>query len=89
MVPERLDGRTGRNRGVGRMQIAAEDDRSALLAWLARYADSPATLSSYRKESERLLLWCVLQHQVALANGYALADHRLSLYGFCSRCQAP
>ena len=30
-----------------------------------------------------------LQHQVALANGYALADHRLSLYGFCSRCQAP
>ena len=30
-----------------------------------------------------------LQHQVASANGYALADHRLSLYGFCSRCQAP
>ena len=30
-----------------------------------------------------------LQHQVASANGYALADHRLSLYGFCSRCQVP
>ena len=30
-----------------------------------------------------------LQHQVATANGYALADHRLSLYGFCCRCQAP
>lgn len=68
MVPERLDGRAGRNRGVGRVQIAAEDDRSALLAWLARYADSPATLASYRKESERLLLWCVLQRGVALSD---------------------
>ncbi len=29
-----------------------------------------------------------LQRQVAAANGYVLADHRLSLYGFCSRCQA-
>ena len=30
-----------------------------------------------------------LQRQVAAANGYALADHRLALYGFCSRCQVP
>jgi integrase/recombinase XerD len=67
-VPERLDGRAGRNRGAGRQQIAAADDRSAVLAWLARYVDSPATLASYRKESERLLLWCVLQHQVALSD---------------------
>lgn len=29
-----------------------------------------------------------LQREVAAANGYALADHRLSLYGFCGRCQA-
>lgn len=67
-VPPHLDGRAGRNRGAGRMQLAAEDDRSAVLAWLARYADSPATLASYRKESERLLLWCVLQHGVALSD---------------------
>lgn len=66
--PQRLDGSAGRNRGIGRMQIAAIDDRSAVLAWLARYVDSPATLASYRKESERLLLWCVLQHGVALSD---------------------
>lgn len=68
VVPERLDGRAGRNRGAGRQQISAADDRSAVLAWLARYVDSPATLASYRKESERFLLWCVLQHQVALSD---------------------
>lgn len=67
-VPAALDGRLGRNRGVGRTQISADDDRSAVLAWLARYIDSSATLASYRKESERLLLWCVLQHQVALSD---------------------
>lgn len=68
MAPQQLAGRAGRNRGRGRMQIAAEDDRSAVLAWLARYADSPATLASYRKESELLLLWCVLQRGVALSD---------------------
>jgi len=67
-IPEALTGRVGRNRATGRCQIGAEDDRSAVLAWLARYVDSPATLSSYRKESERLLLWCVLQHRVALSD---------------------
>lgn len=68
LVPEHLDGSTGRNRGTGRMQIGAQDDRSAVIAWLARYIDSPATLASYRKESERLLLWCVLQRSVALSD---------------------
>jgi site-specific recombinase XerD len=68
LVPEPLSGRHGRNRGTGLAQISATDDRSAVLAWLARYADSPATLASYRKEVERLLLWCVLQHRVALSD---------------------
>lgn len=58
-LPEHLDGRTGRNRGIGQRQVAAKDDHSAVLAWLARYADSPATLSSYRQEVERLLLRCL------------------------------
>jgi hypothetical protein len=49
-------------------QVAANDDRSAVLAWLARYKDSPATLASYRKEAERLLLWCVHQHGKALSD---------------------
>lgn len=38
------------------------------MAWLARYKHSPATLASYRKEAERLLLWCVHQHGKALSD---------------------
>lgn len=67
-MPAHLSGRDGRNRAVGVAQIAADDDRSAVLAWLAQYADSPATLASYRKEAERLLLWCVFQHGKALSD---------------------
>lgn len=67
-VPVDLCGRGGRNRATGLAQIQADDDRSAVLAWLARYADSPATLASYRKEAERLLLWCVFQHRKALSD---------------------
>lgn len=67
-VPAELDGASGRNRSASPGQLSARDDRSAVLAWLARYADSPATLSSYRKEAERLLLWCWLQHGVALSS---------------------
>ncbi|MGL6205574.1 MAG: tyrosine-type recombinase/integrase, partial [Giesbergeria sp.] len=55
-------------RPQGLPQVAANDDRSAVLAWLARYKDSPATLASYRKEAERLLLWCVHQHGKALSD---------------------
>lgn len=67
-LPAQLDGRTGRNRAASPGQLAADDDRSAVLAWLARYTDSPATLASYRKEAERLMLWCSLQHGVALSD---------------------
>lgn len=68
VVPPDLSGVTGRNRASGLAQIQAIDDRSAVLAWLARYADSQATLASYRKEAERLLLWCVLQQGKALSD---------------------
>ncbi|UUZ66523.1 tyrosine-type recombinase/integrase (plasmid) [Polaromonas sp. P1-6] len=67
-IPAHLDGHCGRNRATSPGQLAATDDRGAVLAWLARYADSPATLASYRKEAERLLLWCTLQHGVALSD---------------------
>lgn len=67
-VPAHLDGHRGRNRTSSPGQLAALDDRSALLAWLARYADTPATLASYRKEAERLILWCTQQHGVALSD---------------------
>ncbi len=68
VVPEPLSGARGRNRATGLAQITALDDRSAVLAWLARYVDSPATLASYRKEAERLLMWCVLQQRKALSD---------------------
>lgn len=68
LISAHLAGQTGQNRATGRSQIAATDDRSAVLAWLARYADSPATLASYRKEAERLLLWCVHQRGVAMSS---------------------
>jgi site-specific recombinase XerD len=67
-IPATLNGSQGRNRAATRGQLSAPDDRSAVLAWLARYVDSPATLASYRKETERLLLWCTLQHRVALSD---------------------
>ena len=68
VISPHLDGSLGRNRAAAGSQLSATDDRSAVLAWLARYADSPATRASYRKEAERLLLWCVLQYGVALSD---------------------
>lgn len=57
-----LDGQTGANRAVGgRSQIAAQNDIDAIKAWLARFADTPTTFTSYRKEAERLLLWSVIE----------------------------
>ena len=76
-VPSPLSGATGANRARGRSQIAATDDRSAVLSWLARFTDSPATLANYRKEAERLLLWCVVQHGRALSD---LTHEDLLLY---------
>lgn len=77
VVSLQLDGVRGRNRATSPSQLTANDDRSAVLAWLARYADSPATLASYRKEAERLMLWCTLQRGVALSD---LTHEDLLLY---------
>lgn len=76
-VSAQLDGTHGRNRAAAHSQLTANDDRSAALAWLARYTDVPATLASYRKEVERLMLWCTLQHGVALSD---LTHEDLLLY---------
>lgn len=57
-----LDGHAGANRAVGgRPQIAAQTDIDAIKAWLARFADTLTTFTSYRKEAERLLLWSVIE----------------------------
>ncbi|KAI3602674.1 DUF3701 domain (plasmid) [Cupriavidus necator H850] len=61
-LPAALSGRDGSNRAPATAtRIAAADDLAAVTAWLARYADSAATLSAYRREVERLILWAVLQ----------------------------
>ena len=68
LAPAPFSGESGRNRGKGHSQLDAKDDISAVLAWLALYTDSPATFSSYRKESERLMLWCITQRGRALSD---------------------
>jgi len=61
-LPPALSGAAGSNRAPDRAtRIAAADDLAAVTAWLARYADSAATLTTYRREVERLILWAVLQ----------------------------
>ena len=40
----------------------------ALKAWLARFLDTRTTFDSYRKESERLLLWATLEHGKPLSS---------------------
>ncbi|ODV42165.1 hypothetical protein AWV79_29565 [Cupriavidus sp. UYMMa02A] len=50
----------GANLGdAARRQIRAHNDLEAILLWLARYVDSSPTLASYRKETDRLLLWAL------------------------------
>ena len=77
VVADHLTGVKGRNRAASCSQLTANDDCSAVLAWLARYMDSPATLASYRKEAERLMCWCTQQHGVALSD---LTHEDLLLY---------
>jgi integrase len=58
-LPPTLDGSLGANRSrSGHGQLAANTDIEAVRAWLAEYASSPHTLRAYRKETERLLVWC-------------------------------
>jgi integrase/recombinase XerD len=64
-----LTGRDGSNRSrAGHCQISANTDQEAVLAWLARYVDSPNTLASARREAERLLLWAVTERGVPLSS---------------------
>lgn len=45
----------------GELRIAAQSDAQAVAAWLAEYQDSPQTFKSYRRETQRLLLWLASQ----------------------------
>ncbi len=61
-IPGQLDGSQGTNRArAGTSQIRANNDIDAIKAWLARFLEKRTTFDNYRKEAERLLLWCTLQ----------------------------
>src|SRR5258707_11548240 len=68
-LPSELDGGHGSNRAQGtRPQIAAQNDVDAIRAWLARFVDTKATFDTYRKESERLLLWSTTELRKPLSS---------------------
>ncbi len=67
-VPSPLSGALGRNRATDFCFIQAKDDLQAIHDYLLRFRDKPPTFKAYRKELERLLLWCVLVRKTALSS---------------------
>jgi site-specific recombinase XerD len=69
-TPESLNGETGTNRAPSfiTQQISATNDLQAVQCWLAEFEKSPQTQRAYRKESERLLLWSLIEKQKALSS---------------------
>ena len=48
--------------------LGAKNDLEAVSAWLARYNEKPSTQRSYRKETERFLLWCAQELKKPLSS---------------------
>ena len=68
IVPADVDGSRGTFRApVATCTLGTRNDYEAVQAWLALH-ESAATQRAYRKEAERLMLWCGLQHGVALSD---------------------
>ena len=69
-LPSGLDGVAGSNRASSSAvkQINADNDRQAIETWLEEFRDSPQTLRHYRKESERLLLWAIMERAKPLSS---------------------
>ena len=67
-LPETLSGAQGSNRGYSDNSLEADDDLSAVRVWLQARAVNPNTLSQYRKEAERFLLWCTMERGKALSS---------------------
>ncbi len=67
-VPFDLSGEHGSFRApVERCAIAARNDYDAIHTWLSTKS-SELTQAAYRREAERLLLWCVLQRKKAMTS---------------------
>jgi site-specific recombinase XerD len=67
-APRDLDGSQGIFRAPRTTCVlSANNDLEAAQAWLSLY-ESPATLRSYRKEVERLILWCIVERNKPLSS---------------------
>src|SRR3989338_993939 len=61
---EHFSGISGSNRCRSRpCQIRASNDREAIETWLSEYAHKKSTHRAYKKESERLLMWAIVQQK--------------------------
>ena len=69
-LPDELSGRYGENRPPATQicQIDAHSDLEAIQSWLMEYQEQPQTFRTYRKEAERLLLWCWLEQGKAFSS---------------------
>lgn len=64
-----MNGQNGSNRGpLLRNRLAADNDLAAIQAWLSLYKDKPHTFRAYRREAERLLLWCIIERGTPLSS---------------------
>lgn len=70
IAPAELTGEHGSNRAASfvNKQIDANNDLQAIQTWLAEFEHSPQTQRSYRKESERLLLWSLIERRKPLSS---------------------
>ncbi|MEM5429164.1 phage integrase family protein, partial [Cupriavidus oxalaticus] len=67
-LPQEFDGSQGQFRAPRETCILdADDDYAAIQAWLALH-ESPATVRSYRKEAERLILWAIVERKRPLSS---------------------
>lgn len=67
-LPSLLSGESGTNRDYERCSLEANNDLQAIECWLSAKASNPNTLSQYRKEAERFLLWCTMERGIALSS---------------------
>ncbi|MHB8536234.1 MAG: tyrosine-type recombinase/integrase [Sulfuricaulis sp.] len=80
-LPEALSGRVGVNRGQGGKQCNADEDVAAIQAWLDT-TRSPRTREAYRREAERLLLWCWAVHGKPVSS--LLLEDLQAYFKFCA-----
>lgn len=75
-----LDGSQGTNRPIKPNWIKARNDFDAVHFYLCRFADRPHTFTSYTKELERFLYWCILEAKTALSSIDVDACERYKLF---------